>query len=105
MGRPPVIPAEKKQRAVLAVLAREATIVEAARREQVSEQSVGRWKAAFLEAGAAALADGTASAGGREKQLEAELAELRRTVREAEVEIEVWKRSAGGRLGPSTTSR
>lgn len=100
-----MIPAEKKQRAVLAVLAREATIVEAARREQVSEQSVGRWKAAFLKAGAAALADGTAMAAGREKQLEAELAELRRTLREAEVEIEVWKRSAGGRLGPSTTSR
>lgn len=105
MGRPPVIPAEQKQRAVLAVLAREVTIVEAARREQVSEQSVGRWKAAFLEAGAAALADGSRRPAGRVGQLEAELAELRRTLREAEVEIEVWKRSAGGRLGPSTTSR
>jgi len=100
-----VIPVEQKQRAVLAVLAREATIVEAARRERVSEQSIGRWKAAFLEAGTAALASGNGRPAGREQQLEAELAALRRTLREAQVEIEVWKRSAGGRLGPSTTSR
>lgn len=51
MGRPPVIPAEKKLRIVLSVLAGEVTIAEAARREKISEQSIGRWKAEFLEAG------------------------------------------------------
>lgn len=105
MGRPPVIPAEKKERAVLAVLAREATIVEAARREQVSEQSVGRWKAEFVEAGRAALAGGVPRQASRVQQLEAELARLIQELRRAEVEVEVWKTSAGGRLGPSTTSR
>src|SRR5690606_36912783 len=51
MGRPPVIPAEKKLRIVLSVLAGEVTAAEAARREKISEQSIGRWKAEFLEAG------------------------------------------------------
>jgi transposase len=45
MGRPPSIPVEKKTRIVL--LAGEITIAEAARREKVSEQSIGRWKAEF----------------------------------------------------------
>jgi transposase len=51
MGRPPVIPVEKKTRIVLSILAGEMTIAEAARREKVSEQSIGWWKADFLEAG------------------------------------------------------
>jgi transposase len=105
MGRPPVIPAEKKERVVLAVLAREVTIVEAARREQVSEQSVGRWKAEFLEAGRAALSRVEPAPASRVQQLEAELSELIQELRRAEIEIEVWKTSAGSRLGPSTTSR
>ena len=55
MGRPPSIPVEKKTRVVLSVLAGEMRIAEAARREKVSEQSIGRWKAEFLEAGKTAL--------------------------------------------------
>ncbi len=35
MGRPPVIPAEKKLRIVLSVLAGEVTIVQAAHKEKV----------------------------------------------------------------------
>lgn len=50
MGRPPSIPVEKKTRIVLSVLAGELTIAGGARRERVSEQSIGRWKADFLEA-------------------------------------------------------
>ena len=49
MGRPPSIPVEKKTRIVLSVLAGEVSIAEAARREKVSEQSIGRWKADFLD--------------------------------------------------------
>lgn len=37
MGRPPLIPVEKKTRIVLSVLAGELSIAEAARREKVSE--------------------------------------------------------------------
>jgi transposase-like protein len=65
MGRPPVIPPERKTRIVRAVLAGEISIAEAARKEQVSEQSISRWKTDFVEAGSTAhhpvepLADAT----------------------------------------------
>jgi transposase len=42
MGRPPVIPAEKKIRIVWSILAGEMSLAEAASREEVSEQSIGR---------------------------------------------------------------
>ncbi|MCB0916220.1 MAG: transposase [Actinobacteria bacterium] len=98
MGRPPVIPAEKKLRIVLSVLAGEVTIVQAARKEKVSEQSISRWKAEFLEAGKTGPST-------REEQLEAEVADLTQALGEAAVEIRVWKKSAEGRLGPSRTLR
>ena len=105
MGRPPSIPVEKKTRVVLAVIAGELSVAEAARREKVSEQSIGRWKADFLEAGKTALAAGKSGPSSREERLEAEVAELTQALGEAAVEIRVWKRSAEGRLGPSRTSR
>ncbi len=105
MGRPPSIPVEKKTRVVLSVLAGEMRIAEAARREKVSEQSIGRWKAEFLEAGKTALAAGKSGPSSREAQLEAEVADLTQALGEAAVEIRVWKKSAQGRLGPSPTSR
>jgi len=105
MGRPPVIPAEKKTRIVLSVLAGEMTVAEAARRERVSEQSIGRWKADFLEAGKTALTAGRSGPSSREQQLEAEVSELTQALGEAAIEIRVWKKSAEGRLRPSRTSR
>jgi len=105
MGRPPSIPAEEKTRIVLSVLAGEMSIAEAARKEKVSEQSIGRWKADFLEAGKAGLAAGKSGPSTREQQLEAEVTELTQALGEAAVEIRVWKKSAEGRLGPSRTSR
>jgi Ni/Co efflux regulator RcnB len=48
MGR--LIPPEKKTRIVLAILAGEMSIAEAVRKEKVSEQSIGRWKAESIEA-------------------------------------------------------
>ena len=105
MGRPPVIPAEKKTRIVLSVLAGEVSIAEAARKEKVSEQSIGRWKADFLEAGRTAMASGRTGPSTREEQLEAEVAELTTALGEAQLQARVWKKSAEGRLGPSRTSR
>ena len=67
MGRPPSIPAEKKTRIVLSVLAGEMSIAEAARKEKVSEQSIGRWKAEFLEAGKTALVAGRSGPSSREE--------------------------------------
>ena len=90
---------------MLSVLAGEVTIVQAARKEKVSEQSISRWKAEFLEAGKTALASGKAGPSTREEQLEAEVADLTQALGEAAVEIRVWKKSAEGRLGPSRTSR
>lgn len=55
MARPPTIPVETKQRIVLEVIAGEDSVAEAARREKVSEQSIGWWKAEFLEAGKTGL--------------------------------------------------
>ncbi len=103
MGRAPSIPAEKKQRVVL--IAGELTVAEAARREKVSEQSIGRWKADFLEAGKTALTTGKSGPSSREEQLQAEVADLTQALGEAAVEIRVWKKSAEGRLGPLRTSR
>ncbi len=105
MGRPPQIPVEKKTRIVLSVIAGEMSIADAARREKVSEQSISRWKAEFLEAGKTALAAGRSGPSSREEQLEAEVVELTQALGEAAVEIRVWKKSAEGRLGPSRTSR
>lgn len=105
MGRPPVIPADQKARIVMSVLAGEMTIAQAARSEKVSEQSIGRWKADFLEAGKTALAAGRSGPSTREQQLEAEVADLTQALGEAAVELRVWKKSAEGRLGPSKTSR
>ncbi|MEI2821702.1 MAG: helix-turn-helix domain-containing protein [Marmoricola sp.] len=89
----------------MSVLAGEVTIVQAARKEKVSEQSISRWKAEFLEAGKTALAAGRTGPSTREDQLEAEVADLTQALGEAAVEIRVWKKSAEGRLGPSRTSR
>ncbi len=105
MGRPPVIPAERMTRIVLSVLAGEMKIAEAARRERVSEQSIGRWKTDFLEAGQTALVAGRSGSSTREQQLAAEVADLNQALGEGAVELRVWKRSAEGRLGPSRTSR
>lgn len=80
-------------------------IAEAARREKASEQSIGRWKAESLEAGKAALVAGRTGASSREEQLEAEVAEPTQALGEAHLEVRVWKKSAEGRLGPSSTSR
>jgi len=105
MGRPPSIPAEKKTRIVLSVIVGELRVAEAARREKISEQSIGRWKADFLEAGKTALVAGRSGPTSREEQLGAEVADLTQALGEAAVELRVWKKSAEGRLGSSRTSR
>jgi len=105
MGRPPVFSAEVKTRIVLSVLSGETTIAQAARKERVSEQSIGRWKAEFLEAGRTALAAGRSGPSTREDQLAVQVEDLTQALGEAAVELRVWKKSAEGRLGPSRTSR
>lgn len=105
MGRPPELSPETKTRIVLAVLAGEASVAEAVRKEKVSEQSVGRWRAEFLEAGRSAMAAGRSGPSTREEQLQARVEDLTQALGEAAVELRVWKKSAEGRLGPSRTAR
>lgn len=109
MSRPPVFPAEDNIRIVLSVLAGEVTVADAARRNKVSETSIGKWKQQFLEAGKAGLAAGGSSRlSGREQTLQAEVDELTTALGEAHVALRVWKKSAehhGVRLAPTRTSR
>ena len=105
MARPPVFPAEEKVRIVLSILAGEISVAGAARRAKVSEQSIGNWKRQFLEGGKSALTARKPEPSTRAQQLEAEVTELTQALREATVELRVWKKSAEGRLGPSRTSR
>ena len=105
MARPPAVPPEEKARLVLAILAGEMTIAEAARRAKVSEQSVSNWKRLFLESGRQGLAQGgKPGPNSRERQLQSELEEVKAALGEAHVQLRVWKRSAEF-LPPSKTSR
>ena len=78
---------------MLSVLPGELSLAEAARREKVSEQSIGRRKAEFLKAGRTAPAAGRSGPSTREEQLQAEVAELTQALGEAAVEVRVWRKS------------
>lgn len=106
MGRPPALPVEEKLRIVLTVLAARMTIAQAAREYHVSETSVCNWKRQFMEAGRAGLAEGTTTfSPEHEARLKAENDALKAALRDATVQVRVWKMSAESRLGPSQTSR
>ncbi len=106
MARPSLFSVEDKYRLVLAVIAGEMTIAEAARRGKASEQSTANWKRLFLESGKQGLAEnGKPGPNARERQLMEELEEVKAALGEAHVELRVWKRSAEHRLGPTRSSR
>jgi transposase len=106
MGRPPALPVEEKLRIVLDVLSGRTTIVQAARDHDISETAVCNWKRQFLEAGRAGLADGAITRDPvREAELRAENDALKEALRDASVQVRVWKVAAEGRLGPSRTLR
>lgn len=52
------MPVETRLQLVLAVLAHEMTVAEAARRHRVSAESINRWRNRFVDAGKAAMEDG-----------------------------------------------
>ena len=105
MPRPPAVAPEEKARLVLAILAGEMSIAEAARKAKVSEQSVGKWKRLFLESGRQGLAEGgNPGPNARERQLQSELEEVKAALGEAHVELRVWKKAADD-LPQAKTSR
>ena len=98
MSRPPVIPAETKQRIVLAVLSGELSIAAAARQEHIAENTIFRWKADFLKAGNAALLPGGATrTSALEEHLQARVQDLTQALGEAVLDTWRWKKNAESR--------
>ncbi len=103
MVRRPSKSSEEKARIVMAVLREEITIVQAARREGVSQTSIAKWRDQFLEGGQAAIAaGGRAGSTSREQRLEAEIEELTSALGEAHMELRLWRK--GGALYAASTS-
>ena len=103
MGHQPTRSVEDKNRIVLAVLRGEISIVEAARREGVSQTSISKWRDQFLAGGQQALAEGARhGSSGRERALAAEVEQLTSALGEAHMELRLWRK--GGALYPGSTS-
>ncbi|MBA0053577.1 helix-turn-helix domain-containing protein [Streptomyces sp. AJS327] len=105
MSRPPAMPAAEKLKVVLSVLSGDHTIAEAARKANVSEQSVGNWKRQFLEGGRASLEGGDSRTAKRERELRSEIAELKTALGEAYVQLRVRRRGGEYRSVPFQTSK
>ncbi len=95
----PRVPIEEKVRVVLAVLAGELSISEAARRYGTSPPTVAKWRDRFVEAGRAGLADGVPGAAGQagsvaERRLRAEAEQLKLALAEATVQLRIWQKGA-----------
>ncbi|MBQ0827319.1 transposase [Streptomyces tagetis] len=72
MGRPPILPVDKKLGLVVRVISGELTAAEAAREAGVSEQSVSNWRRQFIEGGRTGLA----GEAGKDTEEASRLAEL-----------------------------
>lgn len=101
MARPSQHSVDVKLKIVLSVLSGESTQAEAARRHGISETSIGKWKAQFLEGGRGGLEHGDKAGRptGREQQLLAEVDDLTRALGEAHVQLRALRR--GGPSGMS----
>jgi len=94
-----------KTQVVLAVLAGEMTLAEAARRHGVTSRAVGQWRDRFLEAGKASLESRMPGAAGgagsqTERRPRAEAEQLKLALAEATVQMRIWRKGAsteGGR--------
>lgn len=101
MGRPLQWTAEQKLPLVLSVLRGEGSVAEIARRHQVSDVTLAKWRDAFLAGGAAALTTGTRGRpSSRESDLEAELEDVKAALGEAHAELRVWRKK--GALYPAS---
>ena len=69
MGRPSKKTAVEKTRIVLSVLRGDVSVAEAARRNGVSEQSIGNWKQRFLAGGQESMQAGGTKVSSREQLL------------------------------------
>jgi transposase len=104
-------PVETRLQLVLAVLAHELTVAEAARRHGVSTESINRWRNRFVDAGKAAMENGMPGNAGAlgslvERRRRAEIQELKLALAEATVQLRIWQKgSEYVDQVPSQTSR
>ena len=98
LRQPPDPKAELRLQVALAALTSGTSAAQVARQFKVSEASVAKWRRQFVEGGARSLG-ALSSPSGRVAELESEIRALRKTLREAKVLLEVWKRSADNHLG------
>jgi len=111
-GTPPggKVPIEQKVRVVLAVLAGEMTLAEAARRHGTSAAAVSQWRDRFIESGTAGLERRIPGGPGRgtqtERALRGEVEQLKLVLAEATVQLRIWRVGAEQVAAvPSQTSK
>ena len=93
MAKPSRWNAEKRYQIVKEALSQKEPIGQIARRHQVSEGLIYRWRDKFYEGGKAALAfDGRRGGQGDKAVLEREVEELQRLIGEQAIEIRFLKR-------------
>ena len=97
MAKPSRWNAEKRYRIVKEALSRKERMGQIARRHQVSEALIYRWREKFYEGGKAALAfEGRSGSGGEKAALERQVEELQKLIGEQAVEIRFLKRLTRG---------
>jgi transposase len=93
MAKPSRWTAEKRYQIVKEALSQKEPLGQLARRHQVSEGLIYRWRDKFFEGGKAALAfDGRRVGGGEKAALERQVEELQKLIGEQAVEIRFLKR-------------
>ena len=93
MAKPSRWAAEKRYQIVKEALSQKEPLVQVARRHQVSEALIYRWRDKFYEGGKAALAfDGRKGSQGEKAALERQVEDLQRLIGEQAIEIRFLKR-------------
>ena len=94
MSKPSRWTAEKRYQIVKEALSQKEPMAQIARRHQVSEALIYRWREKFYDGGKAALAfeGGRSGSGGEKAALEREVEELQKLIGEQAVEIRFLKR-------------
>ncbi|MEU3347143.1 helix-turn-helix domain-containing protein [Streptomyces sp. NPDC006700] len=105
MPRPPAISANEKLELVLRVLSGELSLAQASRQAKVSQQSVANWRNKFIDGGREALEGVLSKTARRERELQAEIAELKTALGEAYIQLRVRRRAGEYRSIPFPNSR
>jgi transposase len=93
MAKPSRWNAEKRYQIVKEALSQKEPVGQIARRHQVSEGLIHRWRDKFFEGGKAALAfDGRNRSGGQTAVLERQVEDLQKLIGEQAIEIRFLKR-------------